>query len=37
MSEELILDIPGSGQDAMAGSCNESNKPSGVIKDGEFF
>jgi hypothetical protein len=31
------LDIAGSGQDAMAGSCDESNKPSGVVKGGEFF
>jgi hypothetical protein len=37
MSEELILDITGSGQDAMAGSCNENNKPFGVMKGGEFF
>jgi hypothetical protein len=37
MSEDLILDIAGSGQDAMAGSFNDSNKPSGVMKGGEFF
>jgi hypothetical protein len=32
-----ILDITGSGQEAMADSCNESNKPLGVMKGGEFF
>jgi hypothetical protein len=37
MSEDLILDINGSGQDAMAGSCNDSSKPLGVTKGGEFF
>jgi hypothetical protein len=37
MSEDLILEITGSGQDAMPGSCNESNKPSGDMKGGNSF
>jgi hypothetical protein len=37
MSKDLILDITGSGEDAIAGSCNDSNKPSGVMKRREFF
>jgi len=31
------LDVSGSGQKPMAGSCEQGNEPSGTIKVGEFI